>query len=211
MPAVQAFQKLSSVDEIKVFFGPVCGSPQTAIAPLLARNNQFVLLGNAAPESVYKLSKGRMLSTQHSIESESRFLAEQMNQQAIRSVVLVFQESDFSRTHEAAFRSAFKGQILEVVAFNSEDTSAIKTASLIIKRKRPDAVFSPDATPFFLGLTKELDNIGLSGITIWSVYGTQTDAVLDVVKDSSRKSSTHTPILVRRMLSSIFPEKPCKC
>jgi ABC-type branched-subunit amino acid transport system substrate-binding protein len=207
MPAVQAYKKLAAVDSVKIFFGPTCGSPQTAVAPLLARNNHFAMLGNAAPESVNSLSKGRMFSSQHSIEAESRFVAEQMNNRGIKSVVLVFRDTDFSRTHEAAFKSVFQGNILEVIAFTTEDVSTIRSVALQIKKLNPQVIFSPDATPLILGLTNELTNIGLKKTPLWAVYSTQMTDVLKAVGNKYNSLVYSYPDIGDKDALEFFPQK----
>ena len=101
--AVSAHKKLTAVDGVQLLIGPWCGSPQTAVASLLPRSRQIALLGSSAPERVFELSGGRMLSVQPSIEQESTFNAEQAYRIGARNVVIVFLENDFSRAHEAAF------------------------------------------------------------------------------------------------------------
>lgn len=179
--AVDAFKKLSERDGIRFFLGPACGSPQKAVAPLVKSKDSLVLLGNSAPEAVYELAGGRMLSAQSSIEAESSYLAERMNEFSIQSVIIVFGENQFSRAHEAAFRAHFKGKIIETIAYDSFSASEIKSISLRIKQRDPEALYVPDASPLMMGLLKELRTIGVKGKKTFSVYGTQLEGILKVM------------------------------
>ena len=179
--AVSAYRKLSALDGIRVFLGPWCGSPQVAVASLLQRTEGFAILGSSAPERVFELSGGRMLSVQPSIEGESRFNAKEAYDLGARKVVIVFLENDFSRAHEAAFRQAFQGEVLDTLVYSSPDGSALRGLATKIKRLNPDTLYIPDAFPLIHGLTKQLSTVGVKGLRLMSVYSAQSNDVLEAV------------------------------
>lgn len=179
--AVSSFRKLNSIDNIRYFIGPWCGSPQVAVASLLPKADGVAILGSSAPERVYALSQGRMLAVQPSIEAESRFNAEQAYSRGARKVVIVFLENDFSRAHEAAFRAHFKGQVVDTLAYSSADGSEIRALALKIRQLNPDTVYVPDALPLMHGLLKHLANVGATGLRLMSVYSAQLNDILTVV------------------------------
>lgn len=179
--AVTAYKKLAEVDEINLFLGPWCGSPQSAVAPQLKTGDRLAVLGSSAPEAVFSLSGGRMFSTQHSIEAESAFLAQKLNQFGVASVAIIFRENAFSRAHEAAFRSHFEGKIFDTLAYSSDDVADLKSIALKVKLFNPDAIFVPDAFPLMAGLLKELSTIGVKDLPVYSVYSVQSEDVLNVV------------------------------
>jgi ABC-type branched-subunit amino acid transport system substrate-binding protein len=182
--AVTAYQKLSAIDGIRVFIGPWCGSPQVAVASLLRRSDGFAILGSSAPERVFELSGGRMLSVQPSIEAESRFNAKEAYRLGARKVVIVFFENDFSRAHEAAFRQTFQGEVLDTLVYSTPDASALRGLATKIKRMNPDTVYIPDAFPLMQGLTKQLSTVGVKGVRLMSVYSAQSDDVLEAVRST---------------------------
>lgn len=206
-PAVKAYRKLTDVDGVKVIFGPMCGSPQTAVAPLVKQGQQVVMLGNSAPEAVFELSGKRMFSAQPSIETEAKFIASEMNKRGIKAVALVFYENDFSRTHEAAFRTIYAGGVIEVFAFTSEDVSTIKSMALRLKQLAPEAVFSPDATPLLLGLLKELKAIGATSMPVWSVYSAQSEEVKKATAGVQDKLIYSYPDIGTEDALEYFPRK----
>jgi ABC-type branched-subunit amino acid transport system substrate-binding protein len=179
--AITAYQKLSALDGIRVFLGPWCGSPQVAVASVLRRSDGFAILGSSAPERVFELSGGRMLSVQPSIEAESRFNAKEAYRLGARKVVILFFESDFGRAHEAAFRQAFQGGVLDTLVYSTPDASALRGLATKIKQLNPDTVYIPDAFPLMQGLTKQLSTVGAKGIRLMSVYSAQSDDVLQAV------------------------------
>ena len=179
--AIDAFKRLSEVDGVRVFLGPWCGSPQSAVAPLVRSKNDIAVLGSSAPRAVWAASGDRMFSTQHSIEDESEFMAGAVARRGAKSVVIVFRENQFSRAHEAAFRAAFPGAVLETIAYDSGDISELKSAALRIRKLNPDALYVPDAFPLLGGFTKELRAIGLGGKPVYSVYSAQSEDVMKTV------------------------------
>ncbi len=179
--AVSAFHKLYSFDKAKVFVGPWCGSPQIAVASLLAQVDGLAILGSSAPERVHQLSSGRMFAVQPSIEMESTFNAKEAYRLGARKVVVVFLENDFSRAHEEAFRGAFQGEVLDTLVYSSADGSALRGIATRIKQLAPDTLYIPDASPLMHGLIKYLSSLGVSTLRLMSVYSAQSDDVLKAI------------------------------
>jgi ABC-type branched-subunit amino acid transport system substrate-binding protein len=179
--AVSAFQKLRAADRLNIFIGPWCGSPQVAVAGLVGKSGGLAILGSSAPERVFALSSGRMLSVQPSIEAESTFNATEAYRLGARKVAIVFLENDFSRAHEATFRKSFEGHVIDTLTYSSPDASALRALATRIKKLSPDTLYVPDASPLMHGLIRQLGNIGLTGLRIMSVYTAQSDDVLTAV------------------------------
>lgn len=182
--AVSAFHKLRAAHKLRIFLGPWCGSPQVAVASLLDKSGGLAILASSAPERVFELSGGRMLSVSPSIETESTFNAKEAYRLGARKVVIVFLENDFSRAHEAAFRKAFQGQVLDTLVYSSPDASALRAIATQIKQLSPDTVYVPDASPLMHGLVRQLTNMGVIGLRLMSVYSAQSDDVLTAVGKS---------------------------
>ena len=179
--AVSAFHKLRAATGAQLFLGPWCGSPQVAVAALLKKTKGLAVLGSSAPERVFELSGGQMVSVQPSIEAESRFNAQEAFRLGARRVVIVFLENDFSRAHEAAFRAAFKGEVVETLVYSSPDGSALRGIATKVKQRNPDTLYIPDAFPLMHGLLRQLSNLGVSGLRLMSVYSAQSDDVVKAV------------------------------
>jgi hypothetical protein len=122
-----------------------------------------------------------MFSVQPSIETESKFNAKEAYRLGARQVVIVFLENDFSRAHEAAFKKAFQGQVLDTLVYSSPDASALRTVATQIKKLSPDTLYIPDALPLMHGLLRQLANMGVTGLRLMSVYSAQSDDVLTTV------------------------------
>jgi len=212
--AISAHRKLTSVDSVKIFLGPWCGSPQTVVAPLLPRYGQVAMLGSSAPAGVYQTSEGRMFSAQHSIEQESYFNAEKAYELGARRVVIVFFDNDFSRTHEQAFREKFAGEVLDTQAYTSRDLAALKAVALRIRQLNPDMVYVPDAFPLMHGFLAEMANAGLGKMPVMSVYTAQSADVLETAGKhgegliysypdiGEKEASEHFPALAAEILFS---------
>lgn len=217
--AVSAFHKLRAADKLTLFLGPWCGSPQIAVASLLDKSGGLAILASSAPERVFELSAGRMLSVAPSIEAESSFNAREAYRLGARKVVIVFLENDFSRAHEAAFRKSFQGDVLDTLVYSSPDASALRSMATQIKQLSPDTLYVPDASPLMHGLTRQLTNLGLTGLRLMSVYSAQSDDVLAAVGKSGEglvlsypkiegEALHHYPMIATEMLS--FGLRECR-
>ena len=204
--AVSAYRKLSSVDGIKVFIGPSCGTPQMAVAPLLPEGGQVAVLGAAAPRAVFEASKGRMFSAQHSLEEESAFNAVKLYELGMRRVVIVFFESSFGRAHERAFREGFQGEVLDTLAYSSSDVSILKSLALKIRKLSPDAVYVPDALPLMQGFMRELAASGISAARVFSIYSAQSEDVLNAMGPQGEGLTYSYPDIGERDALEYFPE-----
>lgn len=179
--AMTSYIKLTNVDKVKLFSGPWCGSPQSVVAPLLKKNKQFSIIGGSASKDLYERSGKRFFSTQHSIEEESVFNAKKIYDLGAKKIVIVFFENEFSRAHEKAFRSEYKGKVLDTITYSYTDPSIFKSVALKIRKLNPDSVYFPDASPLLDGMLKEIKAIGLNDLKLFSVYSAQFDSVLTAV------------------------------
>ncbi len=203
--AVAAYKKLSEFDHINFFIGPWCGSPQSAIAPMLKNKKQIAVLPSSAPEAVFALSGGRMYSTQDSIEQESTYLAKEVNTRGIKSVSIIFKENQFSRAHETAFKREFKGTVQATYAYTSDDIGELKAIALKIKSAKPEALFVPDAFPLMAGLLKEIKAIGITDLPVFSVYSAQSEDVLRVVGPAGEGLIYSYPLTNGAEAIEVFP------
>ncbi len=224
--AVTAYKNLSALHNVNFFLGPWCGSPQTAVAPLIKSAGQLAILGSSAPRRVFEVSGGRMFSTQHSIEEESIFNAQQIEKAGAKRVVIVFFDNDFSRAHEAAFRAEFKGEVVETMTYTSVDSSSIKPIVSRIRRLHPDALYVPDAYPLMHGIMKDLRNMGLKNLPVYSVYSAESKPVAEAVgkygeglilsypQIGSEEALVHFPKLAAEILAAglnACPKKEADC
>jgi ABC-type branched-subunit amino acid transport system substrate-binding protein len=205
--ALSGYKKLTDNDGVKILFGPWCGTPQVVVAEQMKTRDQVAILPSSAPERVYQLSAGKMFSVQDSIEAESTFIGNQLNEAGVRKVVIVFYENDFSRAHEAAFRKAFKGAISDTIAYTSPDLPTIKSVALRIKQLKPDAVVAPDAFPLMGGLVTSLGQIGLQNLPIYSVYSAQSEDVKTALGELGRNLVYSYPDIGEEDALDHFPKK----
>lgn len=208
--AITAYLKLSSLNSIKYFLGPWCGSPQTAVAPMLKTKKQIAILVSSAPRAVFKLSGGRMFSTQHSIEEESIFNAKKAYEMGARKTVIIFFENDFSRAHEKAFRKEFKGSVLKTLTYQSFDGVALRSLALQVKRLAPDTIYVPDAFPLMHGLLRILHEINFRDVKIFSVYSAESSDVLEVSKGYNRNLYYSYPLIEGKNALEHFPPMAAK-
>lgn len=178
--AVSAFTKLVTFDKIGVIIGPVCGSPQEAIIPILKDNKAVVLVPSAASNDLYTDSGSRFFNVQYSLEDESTFIAHAMNERGYAKVALVSYRNAFSETHVRAFKKEYKGTVYEHVFVDAAADVAPELAK--IKAEKPDAIYSPDAAFFFGSGVIKLRELGVRA-PIFGTYVTELPAVRSLVPD----------------------------
>lgn len=166
--AVAAFQKLTSIDGVKFIIGPGCGSPQEAVAPLLAGSDVIGLLPSAASQSLFEQSGGHYFNVQYSLEDESAFIADEMYRRGYTTVALVSYGNAFSSAHAASFREHYQGEIIydEVL---TDDNAGLLTEFTKIRAAGAQALYSPDLTFFFGGGLAKMEQLGLT-IPVFSTY-----------------------------------------
>ncbi len=175
---ISAFKKLRNVDRVSFFLGPVCGSPQQSVAPLLKQSDSIAMLVSSGAENLYELSGGKVFSPQYSNEDEAKHNALVMEQLGLKRVAMIFYDDVFCRAHEKAFRAHFKGEVVEAFAFSSFDPSVLKPFVTKLQSLQVDGIYVPDVSPFMLGLRRELAKLGLGDVPVVSIFSAQTQDVL---------------------------------
>ena len=135
-----------------------------------------------------------MFSYSYPIEDEAKYLADTLNEKKINSVVTIYFDNIFSRTHEDTFNKYYKGKNLETIRYSDADLTQIKSAALRIKQLSPEAIYAPDAFPLMQGLTDELSRIAVN-TPIYSVFSAQHDDVKAILKKSKIKLHYTYPLI----------------
>jgi ABC-type branched-subunit amino acid transport system substrate-binding protein len=177
---LSAYKKLTEIDHVSYILGPVCGSSQQAIAPLVKSSGKLAMLVGSGAENLYRLSGDRIFSPQYSNEEEARFNAHFLHQLGAKRVALLFYDDVFCRNHEKAFRTAFPGTVAETLTFSSFDSSAIKPLVTRLQALKVDGLYVPDVSPFLLGFRREMAKVRLVNIPTVSIYSAQLKDVLEV-------------------------------
>ena len=175
---LSAYRKLTDIHRVSYILGPACGSSQQLVAPLIQRSMQLAMLVGSGTADLYETSDGRIFSSQYSIEQEARFNAHYLEKLGAKRVAMVFFEDIFCRKHEEAFRENFKGSVVDTLSYSAFDSSEIKPIVSKLLAVKPDALYVPDATPFLLGLRRELSKVGLGALPMVSIYSAQSDDIL---------------------------------
>ena len=175
---VAAFKKLTKFEKVNFILGPACGSPQEAIIPLIKEQGAIVLVPSAASRSLYEQSGKNFFNVQYSLEDESKFIGERLNELGYKKVALVHYKNAFSETHAKSFKSAYKGEITDIVL--TDETSDVAPELVKIKSAKVDAVYSPDISFFFANGLLKLRQYGVS-VPVYSTYVTELPAVKSFV------------------------------
>lgn len=167
-PALNAFQKLTHVNHPDIIIGPLCGSPQEAIAPLLKQNPIPVLLPAAASENLFKESNESMFNIQYSLENEGGALAQKMNNDGHKTAVIIGYKNAFSEAEVNGFKKNYPGTIAKEIWF-TDNTADIRTEITKLKGVTFDAIFSADIAFYFAKGTDTLKRNGIT-TTLYSPY-----------------------------------------
>ncbi|MEK7095250.1 MAG: ABC transporter substrate-binding protein [Patescibacteria group bacterium] len=178
--AVSAYKKLVDFDKVKIIIGPACGSPQEAIIPLIEENKTIVLVPSAASRSLYTQSGDNFFNVQYSLEDESSFMGEKMNELGYKKAALVTYKNAFSETHAKAFKESFKGEIVHHVL--TDNTSDVSTEIAKIKAEKPDAIYSPDVAFFFSNGLIKIRQYGIV-VPVYGTYVVELPAARPLVQD----------------------------
>jgi len=216
---LSSFKKLVTIDKVKFIIGPICGSSQKALAPLVNSHHAIVVFPNATSELLYKDSKNTLFSSQYSVETEARFIADQMNRRSLKKVAIISVDSDFSRSMERGFLERYKGEVMFSLYAPSFDNQFMKSAALKLRTVDFDSIFLADISPMLLGFLTELKKAGLSTKPTFTSYGAQNldvitaegknaDGVLYSYPDISEDENAfgYFPNLAAKVLSSVVGE-----
>ncbi|MEK7579426.1 MAG: ABC transporter substrate-binding protein [Patescibacteria group bacterium] len=178
--SVSAFQKLTSIDNVKFIIGPGCGSPQEAIVPLLSEREVLALVPSAASRNLFEQSGKYFFNVQYALEDESKFLAEEIYARGHMNVALVSYGNAFSHTHAESFKEAFKGKIISDVVLLDDNANLLPELTKI-KALGADAIYSPDVTFFFGGALAKMEQLGMD-VPVFTTYVAELPAVIPLVE-----------------------------
>ena len=133
----------------------------------------------AASAKLYADSGNNFYNIQYSLETESKFIAEEILKRGFEKVALVSYANAFSKTHADSFRQHFKGEIAFDEVINGE-TSDVTTVVTKLKAAGVEAIYSPDISFFFAsGVTKLNQQKVL--VPIFTTYVAELPAVRPLV------------------------------
>lgn len=204
--AMSEYLRLTKTEGIKILLGPTCGSPQRTLAPLIKRDGLVSMLTSSSSQTLFRMSGERIFSPQYSIESDGRFIAEQVNKREHKTAFLVYTENEYSRAYQQAFRKYFNGEVLGEFVYSGTDPNSMRDAAVKIKSSTPESVFLPDATPMMHGLMTQLRKIGVMNTPTFSNYGIQQETVINVEKDAVNGVYYSYPNIPNNDAFSYFPK-----
>lgn len=177
--AISAFKKLTDFDKVHYIIGPACGSPQSAIAPLLVGRDTLAIVPSAASRGLYAMSEGHLYNMQYALEDEAKFIAEEMYARGFKNVAVISYQNDFSQVEVDSFKKNFKGNIVRELSY-ANDVSDVQTELTKIKSGGYDAVFVADISFYFGGGLKKMHTLGID-VPVFSPYPVELPAVRSLV------------------------------
>ncbi len=178
--AVSVFKKLTEIDNLHYIIGPVCGSPQEAIVPLLKNKDVTVIVPAAASKDLYLSSGKNFYNNQYSLENEAAFLADQIYSRGYKNVAIISYQNEFSKVEHDNFIANFKGKIVDDISY-ATGVSDIQTELTKIKNGKYDAIFVTDISFYFANGLQKLRNLGIK-VPIFSPYPVELPAVRQLVE-----------------------------
>ena len=172
----------------------------------MAKVSQMGMLLGSGASNLFTISRGRIYSPQYSIEDEAQFNARYLERHGARRIALIFFDDIFCRTHEQAFRKAFSGSVVATLSFSVFSASEIKSIVTKLLSLKVDGLYVPDATPFLLGLNRELKKVGLGAIPIVSIYSAQLNDVIKTEGEAANGLAYSYPAIGETNAVSYFPQ-----
>ncbi len=182
--AVSAFLKLAADPEVAYIIGPVCGSPQEAIAPIVKDKDILVFMPAAASTDLFNISGGKMLNVQYSLEKDGAAIAEKIYSDGYRNVATIEYKNSFSEVSANSFKDAYlKNSGTKVVHETTliDTNSDIKTELLKIKASKPDAIVVADVSFFLAGGIKSMKEFGIN-VPVYAQYPVELPAIRNLVE-----------------------------
>lgn len=177
--AVTAYRHLSSVKKINLFLGPCCTSAIAAVAPLIKQNNQLAMNFCTGSEEIFDRVGGSVFHAQYSAQAEGAFNAHAMWDLGIRKPLIVYQDSEFSRAHEKAFRAHYPGTVVSTLIYSNPDRDQLKSLILKMRGLDFDAVYVPLVETFLLGFMTEMKKAGYHDKKAFGIYSVQLPELLE--------------------------------
>lgn len=180
-PAVSAYKKATEVDGIQYFIGPVCGSPQESVAPLLLDSEVLSFIPAAATKELFEKSNGKMYQTQYSLEQDAEFVARSMHEQGFEHVAIITYQNAFSKVQFETFKQTFPGTIAHEVVISDTEAPLDLTELTKIKQSNAQAIYNTDGSFFFANGITKLRGLGIE-VPIYSNYVTEFPAIREIVE-----------------------------
>lgn len=167
--AISAFNKLISNKNIKYIIGPICGSSQEALAPLVKDSDIVLLFPSSASEELELKSGGKVFNIMYSLEDDAEFSAVTIGKKYKRVAVISYQNK-FSAVLRDTFVNNMEEQGKLYKVFNLVDAkSDLRTELLKVKAFNPDVIYVSDISFFFGGGLEILKTLAVA-VPIYSQY-----------------------------------------
>ncbi len=177
--SISAYKHLSSVKKTNLFLGPCCTSAVAAVAPLIKQNKQLAMNFCTGSEEIFERSGGTIFHAQYSAQAEGAFNAQAMWDLGIKKTLIVYQDSEFGRAHEAAFRTKYPGAVVSTLVYSAADREQLKSLILKMRSLDFDAVYVPLVETFLLGFMTEMKKAGFQDKRAFGIYSVQLPDVLE--------------------------------
>lgn len=174
--AISAFNKLILNKNIKYIIGPICGSSQEAVAPLVKNKDIVLLFPSAASEELELNSGGKVFNIMYSLEHDAEFSAVTIGKEYQRVAIISYQNR-FSTVLRDAFVNRIKEQGKSYAVFNLVDAkSDLRSELLKVRAFNPDVVYVTDISFFFGGGVETLKTLAVAA-PVYSQYAVGFDFV----------------------------------
>jgi len=158
--ALTAFQKLLTVDQVKIVLVSTCSSGVLSVLPAADQNKIFILSGAATSPAITGKSQ-MFIRTVPSDASQGRVLAEAAIAHGWKKVGIIQESSDYAVALADAFISNYPSTAGQVIREQYPDTTKdFKPLLTKVKGEKPDALFLIPQSPGTAGrLVKQFGDL----------------------------------------------------
>ncbi|MBW2991332.1 penicillin-binding protein activator [Candidatus Woesearchaeota archaeon] len=143
-PALNAFQKLATFDEVPVIIGPLCSTSILPVTPM-ANNNKLPIIGTLDSSEDIKEAGEYVFSNGFLLEDGAIKMADYAyNEMGLRKVAVLYELDDSAQILATTFRDEFikLGGEIVVVMVHSLESNDYRTELLKIQQYKPEAVYA---------------------------------------------------------------------
>jgi branched-chain amino acid transport system substrate-binding protein len=164
--AVNAINKLISVDRVEAIIGEVCSGATLAAAPIAGENN-VVLISSSSTSPELSNSGSYIFRTVPSDALQGAFGAELVYERGYEKLAVLFSNEEYGVGFNKVLEDSFKGEVVSSEAFERGSTD-LRSQLTKIKNAKPDAIYiisnSPDSAVAALQQIREIGlKVGIFG------------------------------------------------
>ncbi len=179
--ALNAIQKLITVDKVSVVIGEICSSATLTMASV-AEEAQIILMSTASSSPKITDAGDYVFRNWPSDIFEAGAMAEFANKKGYKTAAIIYVNNDYGLGLRDIFNENFDGNIVAIESYEQESAD-FRTQLTKIKSANPDSIFIGGYTNEIARIVTQIKEIGLDAQTL-SVSTAESEEALGIAGDA---------------------------